>query len=177
MMEAIAHLAEAGRLYVLIALVLAAWGKSIGFARFRETLAESFPGMGNAAASIALAIVSAEWSIAGMLLGGGAASRAGLAAALALFSLFAAVIAWSLIQDRAIVCSCFGTSSHRISIYDLIRNLLFICASAFALRYLSPATSIEPVAEAALAGIAIIVLLLSTALQDIALLLRAKTGE
>lgn len=177
MMEAIAHLAEAGRLYVLIALVLAAWGKSIGFARFRETLAESFPGMGNAAASIALAIVAAEWSIAGMLLGGGATSRAGLAAALALFSLFAAVIAWSLIQDRAIVCSCFGTSSHRISIYDLIRNLLFICASAFALRYLSPATSIEPVAEAALAGIAIIVLLLSTALQDIALLLRAKTGE
>lgn len=177
MMESTVYISEASRLYVLIALLLAAWGKTIGFGKFRKELIDSFPSLSNVSALVALLIVAAEWLIAALLLSGGAASRAGLAAALALFSVFTAVISVSLVQERAMVCSCFGSSSHRISAHDLVRNVLFMGAAGFSLMHPPIDGSIDGISRTSLAGVALIIFLLSTSMQDVALLLRARVEE
>lgn len=174
-MESVGYLSQACRLFVAIVLLAAAGGKTLHFARFRDGLAKSFPAMGRASTAAALAIVLAEWIVGALVLSPGMAARTlGLLAALALFALFATVIAWSLIQDRAIACSCFGASTHRITPYDLLRNLLFIGASAVAWRHAQAGLTLDSAAWAMLAGFAFIAFLIATALQDIALLLRTR---
>ncbi len=165
---------EICRLYVLIALLFAAWGKTIGFAAFRRSLAESFPALARVDAAVALAIVSAEWSIALLMLIVGASSRVGSVAALVLLSLFTAVIGTALASGRAIVCSCFGASGHRIGRVDVVRNLTLIIAAAVAVVGPAGEDAWLPIQQLTLAGMATILVLASVWLRDLGWLLRAK---
>ena len=73
------YLAETCRLFVLIALLAAAIGKTANFRRFRDSLDEAFPTLRrDGAMLIAAAILIGEWSAALLMLAGGAWSRAGL---------------------------------------------------------------------------------------------------
>lgn len=168
------YISEGSRLYVLLALLFAAWGKSANVEQFKEAIAKSFPRLGRASGFVAISIIGTEWLIAALMLFGGVQSRIGLAAALGLFILFTTVISWALLLGNPVVCNCFGSSGHRISVHDLFRNILFIGASWLGLHYSSTAGSIGVIAYVALAGIALILLLLSIALQDIATLLRVR---
>lgn len=167
-------LVEICRLYVLIALLFAAWGKTAGFAAFRESLADSFPALARVAAAVAFAIVAAEWTIALLMLAGGASARIGVIAALALLSLFTLVIGAALASGRAIVCSCFGASGHRIGIVDFVRNLALTAAAAVAVVLSTGGDAWPPIQQLTLAGIATILVLASVWLRDLGWLLRAK---
>ncbi|UXI66235.1 MauE/DoxX family redox-associated membrane protein [Tahibacter amnicola] len=165
--------AEIARLWLLVALLVAAWGKSFHFGQFRRDLAKSFPGLRPYVVPVGAAIIVAEWGSAALVVLGGPFARYGLIATLALFIVFTTVIAVSLAQDRTVLCSCFGGSSHRISAYDLVRNLLFIGAAGFALG--TPSLPADDVfLRVMLAGVAVIFFLISTALQDIVAVLRIK---
>lgn len=175
-MEAAGYISQACRLFVVIVLLSAATGKTLNFSRFRDGLVKSFPTAGGVIGVLAALIVIAEWLVGASLLSPTMSIRSlGLLAALALFTLFATVITWSLIQDRAISCSCFGASTHRITPYDLLRNLVFIGAVVIAWKYAQTDAAIDAVSSLMLAGIALIAFLITTALQDIALLLRTRT--
>lgn len=176
MMSMAAHIAEACRWFVLIVLGLAAGGKTLHFAAFREGLAESFPRLGRISTPMAMLIVGAEWTTAALILGDGTV-RIGLLAALLLFLLFATVIAVSRIRGDTIVCQCFGAAGHRVSAFDLWRNLLYIAATACSMHYLAPTSSIDPASHLTLFGLAFIAFLISTALQDIVLLLRVRVED
>lgn len=172
-MSTAACLAETCRLWLLIALLAAAGGKSIAFGRFREDLAASFPELGRAVAPVAAAIVATEGLLALLLLWGGAPGRFGLIAAATLFALLTAVVAVTLAQDRTVVCSCFGGASHRMSGYDLWRNGLLVAAAVFAAA-VPRLDGIDLLAQVALFALASMLFQLSAGLQDIAVLLRIK---
>ena len=165
---------EICRLYVLIALLFAAWGKTIGFAAFRRNLADSFPALARVDGAAAFAIVSAEWAIALLMLIGGAASRIGIVAALVLLSLFTMVIGATLASGRAIMCNCFGASSHRIGGVDVARNLALTVAAAIVVAGPMGEDAWPPIQQLTLAGIAMILVLASVWLRDLGWLLRAK---
>lgn len=165
---------EICRLYVLIALLFAAWGKTMGFEAFRRSLAESFPSLVRVEAAVAFAIVAAEWVIALLILIGGASARIGIVAALVLLSLFTAVIGAALASGRAIVCSCFGASGHRIGGVDVVRNLALIVAATIAAVGPAGEGAWPPIQQLTLAGIATILVLASVWLRDLGWLLRAK---
>ncbi len=167
-------LIEICRLYVLIALLFAAWGKTAGFSAFRVSLADSFPALARVDAAVAFAIVAAEWTIALLMLVGGAPARIGIVAALMLLSLFTVVIGAALVSGRAIVCSCFGASGHRIGIVDFVRNLALTAAAAIAMIWPTGDSAWPPVQQLTLAGIATILVLASVWLRDLGWLLRAK---
>ncbi len=169
-------LVEICGLYVLIALLFAAWAKTIGFAAFRRSLADAFPAMARVDAAVAFAIVVAEWTIASLLLVGGAPARIGMVAALVLLALFTLVIGAALASGRAIVCSCFGASGHRIGGVDVVRNLALTAAAAVAVVWPIPDDAWPLVQQLILAGIATILVFASVRLRDLAWLLRAKPG-
>lgn len=166
--------AEIGRLWLLIALIVAAGGKSFAFTRFQGDLRASFPELGHATLPIAFVIVAAEWMLAVLVLTGGVTGQRGLLGAALLFAVLTAVIAVALAQDRTVVCRCFGAESHRLSAYDLIRNLLLIAVALFA----AATPSLMPIdvfSHLALAAIALTLFQLSIHLQDIAAVLRIRT--
>lgn len=167
-------LVEICRLYVLIALLFAAWGKTAGFAAFRKSLADSFPALVRVDAAVAFAIVAAEWTIALSMLVAGAPARTGIVAALVLLSLFTVVIGAALASGRAIVCSCFGASGHRIGIVDFVRNLALTAAAAVVVIRSTSEDAWPPIQQLTLAGIATILVLASVWLRDLGWLLRAK---
>jgi hypothetical protein len=168
---------EICRLYVMLALLFAAWGKTMGFAAFRRSLADSFPSLARVDAAVAFAIVSAEWAIVFLMLIGGAASRIGIIAALVLLSLFTMVIGATLASGRAIVCNCFGASSHRIGGVDVARNLALTAAAAIAVAGPMGEDAWPPIQQLTLAGIAMILVLASVWLRDLGWLLRAKPQD
>lgn len=174
-MSGLDYLAEGSRWYVLLALLAAAAGKSFDFAGFRDSLARSFPSFARFHGAMAVAIASAEWLIALALLAGGPVARLGMAAALAMFVVFTAVIGISIVRGRAIVCNCFGTSTHRVGHLDVVRNLVLTAAAAIALAHGMPAMP-WPV-ELVLAGLAAIGVAASVWLRDLAWLLRAKPAN
>jgi integral membrane sensor domain MASE1 len=164
---------EIARLWLLIAVLVAACGKSLAFGRFRRDLAASFPELGKASVPLAAAIVAIEWVLAVLLLYGGAAVRYGFIGTALLFGALTAVVAAALAQDRTVVCSCFGTTSHRMSGYDLLRNGLLVGAAVFGV-FAPPAVGLEVFSHIALAGVALIAFQLSVGLQDIVAVLRIK---
>lgn len=173
-MTALDYVAVLGRWYVTLALVAAAWGKSGGFDAFRRSLSEAFPALGRADVALAFAIVAAEWAIAAALLAGGAFATFGAIAGLAMFVLFAVVISASILSGRAIVCSCFGASGRRMGGLDVVRNLVLIVAVALVLLR-GPQALPWPL-EAILAGLAVVGVVATVWLRDLAWLLRAKAG-
>jgi hypothetical protein len=178
-------LAEIGRSLVLIAMVAAAAAKSLDVGRFAHDLSRSFPWLQSASArAFAFAILVAEWLIALLIVVGGDMAGVGLLAALVLLSAFTVVVAWSVVFDRGLVCSCFGaSSSHRMNGYDLMRNSLLMVAAAFAWLHAPTRDVVQTIAtqpaslSIALAVSSVIVFLLITSLQDIALLLRIDSGR
>jgi hypothetical protein len=172
-MTVASHLGEISRLWLLIAVLVAACGKSFAFGRFCRDLAASFPELGKAGVPVAAAIVTVEWLLAAALLGGGVVARYGLIATALLFAALTLVVALALAQDRTVVCSCFGAASHRMSGYDLVRNGLLVGVAVFG-ALAPPTAGLDVFSHIALAGIALIAFQLSVGLQDIVAVLRIK---
>ncbi|WP_343232323.1 MauE/DoxX family redox-associated membrane protein [Tahibacter sp.] len=167
------HLGEISRLWLLFAVLAAACGKSFAFGRFCRDLAASFPELGKAGVPVAASIVTVEWQLAALLLSGGTAARYGLIATALLFAAMTAVVALALAQDRTVVCRCFGTASHPMSGYDLLRNGLLVGAAVGGVLA-PPLAGIDVYSHIALAGIALIAFQLSLGLQDIVAVLRIR---
>jgi hypothetical protein len=95
------------------------------------------------------------------------APGAGMAAALAAFTLMWAVILIALLTRRPLMCNCFGGRARPISWLDLVRNLALIGACAFFL--LSPPLVTPELAEwLLLLGVAFIAFLISANLDELA---------
>jgi hypothetical protein len=179
------YLAETCRLFVLIALLAAAIGKSANFRRFRDSLGEAFPVLerSNGAMPIAAAILIGEWSAALLILAGGVFSRAGLLLASGLFVFLTAVVALVLAKGLSIRCNCFGASQRRISGYDMVRNVLFIAAAGFGL-YGASADGVAGVlggltlsAYVPLVAVALMLFQLSIGLREIVHMLRIRAED
>lgn len=168
-----AYVAEICRWWLLIALVLAAFGKVVAFGRFRDELAGSFPELGKAAAPTAFAIVAIESLALVLLLAGGRAGFYGMLVAAALFVVLTIVVALALVQDRTVVCRCFGGTGHAMSGYDLLRNGLLVAAALFG-AFAPPLQDVDTYSRIALAAVAFMGFQLSASLQDVAALLRIK---
>lgn len=172
MTPAMAYGAEACRLYVLLALAVAAVGKGIRIQPFVETLdalsaRTRLPSLG-----LAWTVVAVEGLCVGLLALGRPAACAGMGLALALFLLFTAAILISLRQGRALQCNCFGGPPHPVSAYDVARNLALIAAAAGYL--LAPPARVETAALPILAGFAVIGFIVSAHLREIAGLLLGR---
>jgi hypothetical protein len=184
MAHAEVYLAETCRLFVLLALLAAAIGKSMYFRRFRDSLHEAFPTLGlGGAMLVAAAILIGEWSAGLLMLAGGAASRMGLLLASCLFAGLTAVVALVLAKGLSIRCNCFGASQRRISGYDLMRNLLFIAAAGLGLYGASANGDGGVLGGFALAAyvpmvaLALILLQLCISLREIVHLLRLRAED
>lgn len=168
--------AELARWLVLSALLFAAMAKSLGFAAFRQSIADGFPGFSAQAGAWAMLIVVVEWGIGlAMLLGGGGLRMASLAAAM-LFAVFAGVIAVALARGEALACSCFGASGRQVGIADLLRGTLFASAAAWT-WHAAPATSPALPERLLLAGLGIALVLPTVWMRESLWLLRARAGE
>ena len=178
------YLAETCRLFVLIALLAAAIGKTANFRRFRDSLDEAFPTLRrDGAMLIAAAILIGEWSAALLMLAGGAWSRAGLLLASGLFVFLTAVVAVVLAKGLSVRCNCFGASQRRISGYDLLRNLLFIAAAGVGLCGASVSGIAGVFGGLALpvylpmVAVALMLFQLSTGLREIVHILRIRAED
>jgi hypothetical protein len=167
-----AHIAELCRVYVLLAFLFAAGGKTFDFGEFRRGLTESFNIPRTLSGAVAGVIIAAEWGIAGLLtFDRGAAGRAGMAAALLLLGLFTAVIALAFVRGAIVSCNCFGASTRRISIYDLFRNGALMGACSFNLMYAQSGT-VNAISYVLLTGAALTALTMTVNLQEMVQVVR-----
>lgn len=145
-------------------LLAAGTGKLRAFASFRANLGASFGVAPRHGALLAPAIVGAELLLAVLVVGPFA--RAGMVAALLLFALFTAVLAWRLRHDGALRCDCFGQAERNLSGYDLLRNVLVMAGIALFLAL--PAGPALPLGASLLAaGLASILAVLAIDLHDV----------
>ncbi len=173
MIETVTYVAEACRFYILFVLIAAAAGKLAAMADFRDTIAALIPLSAPGVRAVAVAIAGAEALTAVLLAAGGSWARAGMAAALMLFILFTAAILVALVQGRTVQCRCFGGRGHVISIHDLARNGVLMAACGLYLRYGAPGAPIDAAGWLLLSGIAVILFLVTTNLDEIASLARS----
>lgn len=172
-MSVAGHAAELCRWWLLIALLVAVGGKLLAFGRFRDELATSFPELRGFGPALAIGIVAAEAALAALLLSGGTASRVAMTGVALLFTVMTIVVAIALLQDRIVVCRCFGGTPHPMSVYDLGRNGLLVAAAIVA-AVVPPSPGLDPVAQFTLACLAFMLFRVSTSLQDIAAVLRIR---
>jgi AhpC/TSA family/Methylamine utilisation protein MauE len=166
-----AYLSETCRLYILAVLVASAAGKARAIGRFAETLEALVHLPARWSRTAAVAIAALEFLVALAIAAGGAAAHPGMAAALALFLAFTAVLLTALVQRQTVSCNCFGASDHPISAWDLVRNLLLIAACVAWLLMGPPEAALSPGTWLLLLGAALIAFLISTNLHRIASLL------
>ena len=166
------YLSEACRLYILVVLLASAAGKARAIGSFAETLETLVRIPARWSRHAAAAIAASELLVALALIAGGTAAHRGMAAALAMFLAFTAVLLVALVQRQTVSCNCFGAGDHPISAWDVARNLLLISACAAWLLIRPPAVSLGPGAWTLLAGAAVIAFLISTNLRRVAALLR-----
>lgn len=159
-----AYAGEACRLYVMVVLAAAVAGKAMAVEIFRDTLL-GLPGISERnARAAARAVIGAEALILAAVI---VAPGAGMAAALAAFTLMWAVILIALLKRRPLMCNCFGGRARPISWLDLVRNLALI--GACALFLLSPPLGTLRLAEwLLLLGVAFIAFLISANLDELA---------
>ena len=167
-----AYLSEACRLYLVLVLVASSAGKARAIGRFAETLEALVHLPAPWSRSAAVAIAGLELLVALALLAGGPVAHHGMAAALALFLAFTAVLLVALARRRDVSCNCFGASDHPISGWDVVRNLLLIAACATGLLLGPSGEALAAGGWLLLLGAAVIAFLLSTNLHRIAPLLR-----
>ena len=173
MIETATYVAEACRLYILLVLIAAAAGKLAAMADLRDTIAALIPLPAPFVRAVAVAIVGAEALAALLLAAGGSWSRTGMAAALMLFILFTAAILVALVQGRTVQCRCFGGRGHAISVHDVARNGVLMAACGLYLRSGAPGAPIEAIGWLLLFGIALILFLITTNLDEITWLARS----
>lgn len=173
MIDTATYVAEACRLHVLLVLIAAVAGKLAGMADFSDTIAALIPLPVPGVHVIAVAVAGAEAAAALLLAAGGSWARAGMAAALILFILFTAAILIALVQGRTVQCRCFGGRGHALSSHDVARNGVLMAACAVYLRYGAPGVPIDAAGWVLLAGIAVILLLVTLNLDEIAMLARS----
>lgn len=170
MSAAAPYAAEACRLYILIALSVAAVGKGAAIGPFKESLSELFDDLGpTPIQALAWAVVGVEACAAIALAVGGTAARAGMLVAFSLFAVFTAVILVALHRRQLVQCNCFGGAGHAISGHDVARNLLLISGAGAYL--LAPARSVEVAAWPVLFGLAVMAFAITTHVREIAGLL------
>lgn len=163
-----AWLAALCRFYIVVTLVAAVAGKAADLGFFRETLVAMFRLDDRAAGAAALAVVGAEAAIALTLV---VVPWAGMVGALALFASFWLVILAALVRRRPLVCNCFGGRARPISGLDLVRNGALVAACVWFLL-VPPAAALAPALWLLLAGLALILFLVSIGLDEIAWLAR-----
>ncbi len=164
--------AETLRLFTAFLLLAAVAGKLRTFTAFRDNLVSSF-GMSPAASRLtAPAVAAAEGLTAVIVLG--LAPRPGMWAALLMFALFTALLAYRFIKDDVVRCSCFGEAERSLSGLDLLRNLLVLAAIAAYLA-LPATTGADAAAHMTLlgAGLASILMVAAIGFHDIVHLLKA----
>lgn len=166
------YVSEACRLYILVVLLAAALGKAHALGSFAGTLEALLHLPARWSPSAAAAIAALEFLVVLALATGGAAAYRGMAAALALFLAFTAVLLVAIIQRQRVSCNCFGAGDHPISAWDLVRNLLLIAACAAWFLMGPPAAALPPDAWLLLAGAAVMAFVLSTNLHRLARLAR-----
>jgi thiol-disulfide isomerase/thioredoxin len=170
-------LSEACRLYILVVLFAAAVGKARALGDFAQTLEALVHLPSRWSRSVAAAIAALELLVALALVAGGTAARHGMAAALALFLAFTAVLLVALVRRQAVSCNCFGAGDHPISAWDLVRNLLLIAACVAWFLLGPPEAALPPGAWLLLSGAAVLAFLLSTNLHRLAHLVRRGGRE
>ena len=173
MIETATYVAEACRLYILLVLIAAVAGKLAAMADFRDTVAALLPLPEPGVRAAAFAVAGAEALAALLLAAGGSWARSGMAAALILFILFTAAILIALVQGRTVQCRCFGGRGHAISVHDVARNGALMAACGLYLRYGAPGAPIDEAGWLLLFGIAVILFLVTTNLDEIAMLARS----
>lgn len=162
-------LAEILRFFTAFVLLAAVWGKSRGFAAFRDNLTASF-GMPAALGKLAApSLVAAELLLAVAILGPYAG--AGMPAALAMFAGFTALLSYKFVRDGAFRCACFGETERNLSGLDLLRNLL-VAAAIGAWCALAGGPGLPLHAASLAAGLALILTVLAVEFHDIVNLLR-----
>lgn len=170
----VAYSTEVCRLYVFIVLVFSAGGKALSLQEFRKSLSESFHASDRTSGHLALGVVGAETSAAVLLAAGGVYTKMGLIAAMSIFLTFASIIVTASILRRKIYCNCFGGSSHPISGYDLLRNLLLLAVGGVALLNIHRDISFDATTDLLLLGVAAIAVLISMHLREVAELVRYR---
>lgn len=165
-------LSEACRLYILVVLLAAAAGKARALGDFAQTLEALVHLPARWSRSAAAALAALEFLVALALVAGGTAAPYGMAAALALFLAFTAVLLVALVRRQAVSCNCFGAGDHPISPWDVVRNLLLIAACGAWFLLGPPEAALPPGSWLVLCGVAVMAFLLSTNLHRLALLAR-----
>ncbi|MCE9687258.1 hypothetical protein LZP73_13760 [Shewanella sp. AS16] len=166
------YLAEFCRLFIFIVLVLAAWGKTHSFPRFRDSLADTLNVPVPWRLLSALGLVATEWMLAAMLLIDGPWRALAMQAALLLFVSFALYIASILIKHRLVSCHCFGRENRHVNAYDFYRALILIAACFIMLTFTSSALTLVPASQWLLFGCAFMFAQITIHLPDVATLLR-----
>lgn len=161
------YVAELCRLFVFVVFAASCAGKASAIAEFREALVLSFHVPDRLSWLAAFAIVGVEGAIAVLLVGGAQWVRIAIVAAMALISLFSAVILVGLLKGKKVRCNCFGGRGHVISSFDLFRNASLIAACGVYL-HTSPAASADLAAALLLLGVAVILFLIATNLDTLA---------
>jgi len=166
------YVPELCRIYVLMLLAAAAVGKAAGLSAFEGAL-ENLIGLGaRSARAVALLVIGTEAGLALLLLAGGRWAAAGMAGALLLLASFTAFVAVALARGAKVGCNCFGGAARPISGYDVARNLIALGAGALYLARGTGRPGLAP-GELALLGLcALILLLVTTSLGEIAELAR-----
>lgn len=166
------YAAELCRIYVLLLLGAASVGKALAPAAFARSLADFLPLGPRAARAAATVVFATEAAIALLLLAGGRLASAGMAAAFLLFAAFGATIGTALARGRTVSCNCFGSGARRISRYDMVRNGILLAACAFYLLHPIQVAVIAPVGWTLLGLAALILILVTGNLDEIAALAR-----
>jgi hypothetical protein len=169
---AAAYAAELCRLWMLLLLAAAAIGKASAREGFEATLGGMLGWGPRASRFGAIAIVAAEGGLALLLLAGGRWAEAGMAGAVLLLGAFSVAIATALHQRRRVRCNCFGGGGKAITAFDLARNGALVGAGVFYLMQNPRAQGLDPAGWALLAGCALILLLVSLNLDEIAAAVR-----
>jgi len=173
-MSAALFAADTVRYTAAMLLGVAALGKGLSLASFRANLHESFRLPLRTAMWLAPAIVTVEATLALSIFAGPGSARPAITAALLMFCLSTAVLAYRFLQEGLIRCACFGEPERAVSALDLIRNLLILSSMA-AWLFLAPvgdASRLQPLA----AGMAAFCTIALIGLHDIVSILRADGG-
>lgn len=170
-MDVYLFLAEISRLFIFCILASATIGKSRSLRTFKQNLTESFwvPAAWSSPAAIFIVFLEAVLAVA--MLMKNHVSYYATQGALLLFSVFTVVLSVSVIQERRIRCNCFGHTEEFVSHLDIIRNLVIISACIFYLSHYQPTAVAMPI-QPLLFGMAFICYLISTNLNNIAIIAR-----
>lgn len=172
MTQASIYVAELCRLYVLVVFLVSAASKAMTIVAFEETIGELVRLPGWLTRSIAYGVVGVEGGAVLLLMSSTDGRHAGMIVALLLLIVFTLVIAIALFQQKEVSCNCFGSSKKEISIFDLVRNAFVIAACAFFLVYPPLGFTLPFTALVLLLGVALILFVLSTNLDEVAVLAR-----